>query len=237
MMKIVLIKNFLQDLFDRVARIMFPVYLKKYKELSFWKKLKKEEGALSNSFYKYFYTTHFGLDESFYDDKVLLDIGCGPCGSLEWATMASRRIGLDPLAKEYLRLGANQHKMEYIDSFSENIPLGKAQCDTVFSFNSLDHVVDVGRTLKEIKRVTKPGGMFLLLVDVNHPPNDCEPHELSPKEVIEALKPEFVCEGLKVYRPVIRGMYQSIRADEKFPHPEDSKERGYLSAKFIRTTH
>jgi glycosyltransferase involved in cell wall biosynthesis len=44
-------------------------------------------------------------------------------GYSQWASMASRRIGLDPLGKEHLRLRANQHKMEYIDSPSKNIPL------------------------------------------------------------------------------------------------------------------
>lgn len=148
--------------------------------------------------------------------------------------MASRRIGLDPLAKEYLRLGANQHRMEYIDSPSEAIPFMNAECDAVFSFNSLDHVEDVDQTLKEIKRVTRPGGIFLLLVEVNHPPTACEPHQLTPNKLIESLKPEFICESLQVYKLAVNGMYQSIRADEKLPHPVDTKEIGYMSARFTR---
>ena len=236
MQKLVLMRNLAWDLVARIARRICPAYWKGYNELSFWKRLKKEKGGLHNSFYEFFYTTHFGLDKSFYKDKILLDVGCGPSGSLEWASMASRRIGLDPLAKKYLKLGASRHEMEYIDAPSEAIPLENARCDAVFSFNSLDHVEDVEQTMSEIKRVTKPGGILLLLVDVNHPPNDCEPHELSPDKVVELLQPEFVCEDLQVYRPVVRGMYQSIRAGEKFPHPEKVAERGYLSARFIRVT-
>ena len=30
------------------------------------------------------------------------DIGCGPRGSLEWATMAAERVGLDPPVNKYL---------------------------------------------------------------------------------------------------------------------------------------
>jgi len=177
------------------------------------------------------------LDGSYYENKVILDIGCGPRGSLEWASMALRRIGLDPLVKEYLRLGASHHRMEYIDAPSENIPLKDAECDAVFSFNSLDHVEDIDQTLSEIKRVTRPGGIFLLLVEVNHPPTDCELHQLTPKKLVDSLKPEFDCESLQVYKPVANGMYQSIHADEKLPHPEDTTEIGYLSSKFIRTTY
>ena len=148
--------------------------------------------------------------------------------------MASRRIGLDPLAKEYLRLGADRHRMDYIDANSERIPLDDSECDAVFAFNALDHVEDVDQTIKEIKRVTRPGGIFLLLVEVNHPPTDCEPHELTPTLLIDSLKPEFSCETLHVYRPVAQGMYESIHAGKEISHPEETREKGYLSAKFLR---
>jgi ubiquinone/menaquinone biosynthesis C-methylase UbiE len=174
---------------------------KEFAEVAYWNKIKRKEGKLSNQHYKYFYTTHFGLNAAYYHNKTILDIGCGPRGSLEWASMASRRFGLDPLAKEYLKLGADQHQMEYIDSPSENIPLKDAECDAVFSFNSLDHVDDVEQTLKEIKRITRPGGIFLLLVEVNHPPTACEPHQLTPRMLIESLKTEFICESVQAYSP------------------------------------
>ncbi len=214
---------------------LFPVRWKEYNELNYWKKMNKE-GSLANDFYEYFFTTHYGLDASYYEDKVMLDIGCGPCGSLEWASMASRRIGLDPLAKEYMRLGAKHHRMEYIDAPSEKIPLKDDECDAVSSFNSLDHVEDLDKTLKEIKRITRPGGTFLLLVEVNHPPRACEPHEITPRRLLDSLRPEFVCESLQVYEPVVRGMYQSILEDKKLSSPEETKEKGYLSAQFTRIT-
>lgn len=109
-------------LFSRIASKRSPVKRKEFNELFYWKGRKEAEGVLSNEHCKYFYTTHFGLDEAYYRHKVILDIGCGPRGSLEWASMASRRIGLDPLTKEYMQLGANLHKMEYLDAPSENIP-------------------------------------------------------------------------------------------------------------------
>ena len=150
--------------------------------------------------------------------------------------MASRRIGLDPLAKEYMRLGASQHQMENICSPSEDIPLKDGECDAVFSFNSLDHVEDVDQTLKEIKRITRSGGLLLLLVEVNHPPTDCEPHEMTPKKLVESLEPEFVCEGWQVYRPSAKGMYESILGDERIPDTYDTKEIGYMSARFVRNS-
>lgn len=223
-----------KKLISLFARKFFPIRWKEFNELNYWNKKKREEGRLSNEHYAYFYTHHFGIEASQYNGKIILDIGCGPRGSLEWASMALRRIGLDPLAKEYLRLGANQHQMEYIAASSEKIPLKDAECDAVFSFNSLDHVEDVDQTLKEIKRIVRPGGVFLLLVEVNHPPTHCEPHELKPSEVVDFLKPEFECESLHLYRPAAGGIYQSIRANENIQDPAETKEFGYLSAKFKR---
>lgn len=229
-------KRFAGELTPLVFKKFAPIRYKESNELRFWKEKKQAEGVLSNEHYEYFYTSHFGLDASYYKNMVILDIGCGPRGSLEWASMASRRIGLDPLAKEYLRLGACHHSMEYCDAPSEKIPLKDAECDAVFSFNSLDHVEDVNQTLREIKRVTRPNGIFLLLVEVNHPPTACEPHELNPKMLIDFLKPEFDCKSLQVYKPVVHGMYQSIRAGVTLPRPDDTREIGYLSAKFVRST-
>ena len=133
-------KHLANYLISLIVWRFFPTCWKEFNELNYWKKRKKEEGILSNNHFEYFYTTHFELDRCYYENKVILDIGCGPRGSLEWATMASRPIGLDPLANEYLCLGARQHRMEYVDAPSENIPLNDAECDAVFSFNSLDHV-------------------------------------------------------------------------------------------------
>lgn len=215
-----------------VAIKVAPVSWKEFNELAYWKQRKKAEGELSNDHYKYFYTAHFGLDDSDYQGKTILDIGCGPRGSLEWASMASRRIGLDPLAKEYIRLGAGRHKMEYISSSAENIPMKDAECDVVISFNSLDHVENVEHVLAEIKRVTRPGGLFLLLVEVNHPPTYCEPHKLEPGKLVEQLKPELLCEELQVYMPSSEGMYQSIFTGNRLDDPANTKEVGYMSARF-----
>jgi len=217
-----------------VAVSVAPNAWKEFHELSYWKRIKKVEGSLSNKHYKRFYTTHFGLEESFYEGKVLLDIGCGPRGSLEWASMASRRIGIDPLANQYLQLGADRHQMEYINSPAEKIPLKDGECDVVFSFNSLDHVENIEQTLEEIKRVTRSGGLFLVLVEVNHPPTDTEPHELTPRKLLDGLGSAFTCEGLQLYKPTQPGMYGSIADNQVIPNAESSSERGFLSGRFLR---
>lgn len=60
----------------------------------------------------------FGLDNDYYNGKKILDIGCGPRGSLEWADKAKERIGLDPLVDDYVKLGTDKHMMNYVSSGS-----------------------------------------------------------------------------------------------------------------------
>lgn len=226
--------NALKTAIKDTIRSLAPIAWKRYHELKYWRGRKKEEGTLGHDHYQYYFTTHFGFEPSFYIGKTILDIGCGPRGSLEWANMATRRIGVDPLANEYLKLGADQHQMEYINAPSERIPLEDESCDAVFSFNSLDHVESVEDTVKEIKRIVKPGGVFLLLVEANHPPKHCEPHNISPRQMVELMAPEFTYENLEMYLPQDEndGTYQSIEKNIKAAHPLDFKEIGFLSVKF-----
>jgi ubiquinone/menaquinone biosynthesis C-methylase UbiE len=218
----------MKKIIEKILSTFFPELWKSYAELRFWKKAQ----SFHNEHYKFFYTEYFGLNDHFYTNKTILDIGCGPMGSLEWAHMAKRRVGLDPLVKQYLKLGAGKHKMEYIASHSESIPFEEDYFDIVCAFNSLDHVSDVNKTIKEIKRVTKPSGLFLLLVEVNHEPTNCEPHKLSPN-IVDNFEPEFNCLQIDVFKPVESGCYQSVRNGEKFLDPY-TDQAGWLTAKFQR---
>jgi ubiquinone/menaquinone biosynthesis C-methylase UbiE len=97
----------------------------------------------------------YGINREDYRGKRVLDIGCGPLGSLEWADMTAQRVGLDPLVPRYLKMGSSKHKMEYVASGSENIPFPDGYFDFVTSLNSLDHVDNLDLTIHEIKRVVK----------------------------------------------------------------------------------
>ena len=69
--------------------------------------------------------------------------------------------------------------MEYVAAGSEEIPFDDATFDVVTSLNSLDHVDDLELTIAEIKRVTAPGGHFVLAVEVGHRATLTEPQALS----------------------------------------------------------
>ena len=204
---------------------------KPFFEWMYWRLKKLWEKQLSNSHYHFFYTKFFGLETDFYCNKKILDIGCGPRGSLEWAHMATFRAGIDPLAEKYLRLGAASHKMQYINGCSENMPFPDRHFDLVSSFNSLDHVNDIDATVAEIKRVLKEKGLFLLIVGLHHRPNLCEPHSLDCR-VAEKFTPELKLLGAKHYMG--GRMYKSLRKNKLYPSDNKNADKGVLAAKFIK---
>lgn len=209
----------------------FTTQNKEANELAYWKSCKAAEGTFSNKHYQQFYTDHFGLAPEVYSDKRVLDIGCGPRGSLEWADMALERIGLDPLAQEYLKLGAASHKMRYVASGSESIPFPDRYFDLVCSFNSLDHVSDLKRTVAEIIRVVKPGGLFLLLSDVNHDPTPCEPIEFS-WDIVRSFLPHFDLLQERHFEKKSSGIYQSLLENVPYDHGNTTRRPGIISARF-----
>lgn len=194
---------------------------KEFMEISFWRYKKLKEGELTNQHYKPFYTDYFELDEKFYTDKVILDIGCGPRGSPEWANMTKERYGLDPLSDKYLKLGAAKHKMKYVQAYSENIPFEDSYFDVVCSFNSLDHVESIDKTISEIKRIIKPGGIFLLIVDVHPYPTPTEPQSIK-WDFINTYFPEFTILSENRYKNSELGKIY-VNARNKIPADEKDK--------------
>lgn len=147
-------------------------------EMVYWNDRAAREGVLGNTHYEHVFTAHFGLEPGFFDAKRVLDVGCGPRGSLEWASNAARRVGLDPLVERYRELGIERHAMEYAAAPAERMPFADASFDVVATLNSLDHVDDVDAAVAEITRVAAPGATWLLTVEVGHEPTATEPHSL-----------------------------------------------------------
>lgn len=200
-------------------------------ELRYWKG-KAKDGPLDNAGYEEVFTSFFGLNREFYAGKKILDIGCGPRGSLEWADMARERIGLDPLADSYMKIGAAEHKMRYVNAYSEAIPFEDGYFDVVSSTNSLDHVDDLDKAISEISRVLAPGGSFLLIVEVNHPATKCEPISFS-WNITERFLPEMKLVYEKHYEmDPSRLMPRSVREERYYKHDDTTERAGVLLARF-----
>ena len=196
-------------------------------ELLYWKIKKFEEKQLTNHHYKFFFTQYFDLDESFYDQKKISDIGCGPRGSLEWADNALERYGLDPLANSYKKIEGS-HRMKYIQGVSEDIPFKENYFDIITSFNSLDHVDDIEKSIIEITRVLKPGGLFLLIADIHDMPTITEPSAFS-WDIMLKFEVHFNILSEKHFEG--HQLYKSIREGVRFDHKNEKKRYGVLTCK------
>lgn len=219
-----------------VRAYLFPLANKRRSEFSFWKRKQREEGALLEGSYGWLYTTYFGLTPDFYAGKGVLDIGCGPRGSLEWAHMARERVGVDPLAEKYRKLGTDAHAMRYVKAGAESIPFPDEHFDVVAAFNSLDHVEDADRAIAEIKRLTKPGALFLLIVEVNHAPTNTEPLTL-PWSIVDQFRDCFEVMDQRVYEVGDHHLYKQIRRGVLYDHSDPSDRPALMTAKFRKMDH
>jgi SAM-dependent methyltransferase len=202
---------------DRRAKYLY--------ESLYWRRRKADERVLGNDWYEAVFTTLVGLDREAYAGKRVLDIGCGPRGSLEWATHAARRVGLDPLVPVYRRLGIDQHAMEYVAAPAEAQPFPDASFDIITSINSLDHVDDLEATIEEIDRILAPGGLLLIVVEVGHAPTIAEPHRLG-WDLAARFGDTFVVEREEhlAFLPDEPGVSASLRRKVPFDH-DDPRER------------
>jgi len=95
----------------------------------------------------------------------VLDVGCGGgILSEEFAKIGCHVTGIDPSAPSLET--AHKHAanegltIDYRQASGENIPFGANSFDVVICCDVLEHVDDLEKTIREVARVLKPGGMF-----------------------------------------------------------------------------
>jgi SAM-dependent methyltransferase len=128
-------------------------------------------------------------DASFFDGKVVVDIGPGALGFPD-ACPARISIGVEPLAHRFADAGLMlSSKAVYLAARAEAIPLISGTVDVVVARNSLDHVDDPRAVVAEARRLLRPGGTLILNFDVDHTPTATEPHALDAEQVRSWLHP------------------------------------------------
>lgn len=106
----------------------------------------------------------------------LLEIGIGTGPNLKYyssATSDANVIGVDPNKKmeKYAQAAAEasglpKKKFKFIQAVAEALPVSDASMDAVVGTLVLCSVKDVNKTLQEIKRVLKPGGVYIFVEHV-----------------------------------------------------------------------
>jgi SAM-dependent methyltransferase len=107
-----------------------------------------------------------------YDEAVghaarrdVLDVGCNTgYGTMRFVPVARRVVGVDvsPRAIEAARLRATDGRPEFVLGGGFDLPFPADTFDLVTSFQVLEHVPEPGVFLRELVRVTRPGGQVIL---------------------------------------------------------------------------
>jgi ubiquinone/menaquinone biosynthesis C-methylase UbiE len=107
----------------------------------------------------------FSLASRFARPNVILDVGCGTGRLLRSARRVwpgARLVGVDPSAG-MVRAGSTLTPGELVVAGAEDIPLPDGSIDLAFSTIAFHHWTDQERGLREVARVLRPGGGFVLI--------------------------------------------------------------------------
>ncbi len=186
---------------DRVKKILRPVHnilANKYTTaFNFWKhKYQINNGKFNNSHYKKIMLAMAQeTDDKFLQNRIIVDFGCGPRGSLVWANSAKLRIGVDVLVDRFANAFKEEiisHNMLYIKSTEQCIPIPNNYVDVIFSLNAIDHVDSFSEMSEEIMRILKVGGILYCSFNLGEPKSVTEPQVLSEsiikKHLLNKLK-------------------------------------------------
>jgi len=103
---------------------------------------------------------------------TVVDIGCGTgLSTLVWRGTAQRIIGVEPSEDMLAAAAANAHGapgVEFVRAFSDNTGLESGVADIITCSQSF-HWMEPASTLREVRRLLKPGGLFAAY-DCDWPP-------------------------------------------------------------------
>jgi ubiquinone/menaquinone biosynthesis C-methylase UbiE len=110
----------------------------------------------------------FSLAERFGEPRAILDVGCGTGRLLRAAHERwpkARLLGVDP-SVGMVEAGRALTPAELHLAGAEDIPLSDRSIDLAFSTIAFHHWADPARGLREVARVLRPGGAFVLIDNI-----------------------------------------------------------------------
>jgi len=206
-------------------------------EIDFWRGRRAlDDGRFQNGHYERLMLAMAGEpDSTFVSGKVVADFGCGPRGSLVWATDAALRIGIDVLADRYcdeFTSDVLSHTMVYLKSTEKVIPLPDRLVDVMFTLNAIDHVDDFPRMCSEILRVIRRGGLFVGSFNLEEPAGPAEPQRLDERLIRDHLLGHLEVQSYRLTAKANEGETYAPFFGELLPYRQG--EEGYLWVRAVK---
>jgi SAM-dependent methyltransferase len=214
------IRGFYSKIQMTKTRVLFPDT--KYRsELKHWDMMwEREGGCFLNDHYERIMLAMAGeADPLFLENLIVADFGCGPRGSLCWATSARFRIGIDTLSDSYMQYNIKSHNMIFICASESAIPLPSNYVDVLFTLNAMDHVNDFKAMSRELLRILSPGGRFFGSFNLEEPPTAAEPQMLTVE---------------RIYNHILQ--FLDVSFIRQFPHASITEKHGSIYERFFDET-
>jgi SAM-dependent methyltransferase len=130
---------------------------------------------------------------------TVVDLGCGVTFmpfSIARENCAVIGVDIDPVAERDLCEAANiitasPGSVSFKLTNGESLPFQDNAIDAIYCISVLEHIADPCKTIKEVARVIKKGGLFVLTIDIDLKGN----HDLGPDTyhlVLNTLREYFV---------------------------------------------
>lgn len=95
-------------------------------------------------------------------DKNVLDIGCGNAIITEEIRKMGNKVWAVDFPEVVFKFATKYPKLTFYPKYDDKIQCSNNKFDIVTSFEVVEHVIDLDKYFKEIKRVLKPGGKLIL---------------------------------------------------------------------------
>ena len=143
--------------------------------MGFFDNMRKPQGKLGNIQLKSMNKEHtpvslWGLKHlNIKSDDVILDVGCGGGINVKRMAKSAKKVyGIDysiesvKLSKEVNEKLIDEGKVEIIEGNVKSLPFEDNTFDIVTAFETVYFWPDIEKCFAEVKRVLKPGGIFLI---------------------------------------------------------------------------
>ena len=123
-------------------------------------------------------TNKWGVEALTLSPKLtVVDIGCGTGCALRHVVKKvtnGKLIGIDPIPRmvQIAKERTDDSRISYKVGPAEQVPIDSGIADIVLAFDSFDHWQNQTQGLKEVKRILKPEGLFVVIKDGGVPKGD-----------------------------------------------------------------